>query len=192
MRSYRKRIWKRVGIISLLLTTVLGGVVAACEYRERRNYEELYIKVLEQLKNYQEEEIRLVSEQKDIREIYVAEAELPKHLETGDRIDVRIRYHNAEDYLVLTDKLLLKCENASGMVLELTEKEILLLSSAVSDCKTYGGTRLYAVAYPEDIQTEAGVVSYVANKDILLMLGTEQTEGERRIALEMRLGQTEQ
>lgn len=191
MRSYRKRCWKRAGVISLFLTTVLCGVLAAYEYRERRSYEELYTNALEQLRSCQEVEIIQGSGEKDIREIYIAEAELSGHLETGDRIDVRIRYHNAEDYLVLADKLLVKYENGSGMVLTLTEKEILLLSSAISDCKVYEGTKLYAVAYPEDIQAEAGNMSYVANKNVLLMLGTEQTEGESRIALEMRLEQTE-
>jgi len=80
-----------------------------------------------------------------------------------------------------------KCESGKGMILRLTEEEILLLSSAVSDSEIYSNTRLYAVEYPEFEQLEPGNVTYIANREILSQLGREKTEGENRSALELRL-----
>lgn len=123
------------------------------------------------------------------REVFLSEIEIAEHLQPGDRIDVRIRYCNAEDYIVLSDKILKNC--ASGMVLELSEMEILLISSAITDSQNYENTRLYAVEYPEYQQTEPGEVTYIANKEILRMLGREKTDEEERLALEQRLERAE-
>lgn len=133
----------------------------------------------------------LCSSSQNVREIFVAEAEIAEHLQSGDRIDVRIRYGNAEDYIVLSDKRLLKCDSGAGMVLELSEREILMLSSAILDCRKYEKTRLYVVEYPEYQSMESGVVNYIATREILSMLGKENTEGKSRTALELRLEQAE-
>lgn len=121
------------------------------------------------------------------REVFISEVELPEFFQTGDRVDVRIRYDNAEDYTVLTDKILVKYASSEGMVLELSEEEILLLSSAISDKKEYENTRLYVVKYPENKQQESGGVTYIAKREILKLLEREKTEGESRTALEERL-----
>lgn len=126
---------------------------------------------------------------KEVREIYVTEAELPEHISAGRRLDVRIRYGNAEDYVVLADKILLQRGIGDGMVLGLTEEEILLLASAIADCEQFEGTKLYAVGYPQYKQLETKFVNYPAKKEILVLLGRERTEGESRSALEVRLMQ---
>ena len=82
-------------------------------------------------------------------------------------------------------------DDIDGMVLRLTEEEILLLSSAVADKDCYKGTNLYAVKYPEQEQMEEGSVNYIPNKEILGMLGLENTKGVLRTALEWRLEQME-
>ena len=129
------------------------------------------------------------SAESNIRQIYISEAELPVHVAEGSRIDVRIRYKNAEDYIVLADKTIIKRSSESGMVLEVTEDELLLLSSALYDRKLFENTKLYVVTYPEYRQVESGTVTYIANKEILAILGKEKAEGESRTALEMRLMQ---
>lgn len=132
------------------------------------------------------EMLQAVSEK--VRTVFISEAELAEHIQTGDRVDVRIRYHNAEDYTVLSDKILVRSESGNGMILELTEEEILYISSAVSDCAKYKGTKLYVVEYPEYRQIKEGTVNYIANTEILILLKREKEEGEGRIALEQRLG----
>lgn len=134
----------------------------------------------------------LCSLTENVREVFVSEAELPEHLQNGDRVDIRIRYGNAEDYVVLADKVLTRGESGIGMLLELSEKEILMLSSAIVDCRRYEKVRLYAVGYPEYRQLESGVANYMANEEILIMLGEENTKGKSRIALEQRLERMEQ
>ena len=123
----------------------------------------------------------------DTRKVFVSEAELAEHVENGDRIDVRIRYGNAEDYVVISDHILTKGENSSGMVLELSEEEILLLSSAVADSHKYKQTKLYVVSYPEYQLFGKETATYIPNEEILRMLKTDNTE--ERIALEQRLEQ---
>lgn len=131
----------------------------------------------------------LYAEEKNAREVFISEAEIPDYMQSCDRIDLRIRYANAEDYIVLADKTMVQCEPAKGMVLQLTEEEILLLSSAIADCKTYDDTKLYVVKYPTFEYSGDGTVNYIANQEILVLLEKEKTEGESRNALEERLMQ---
>ncbi|MBP3611444.1 MAG: hypothetical protein J6J42_14055 [Lachnospiraceae bacterium] len=131
--------------------------------------------------------LMVTEKEQQYREVFLAEVELPGHLLTGDRIDVRIRYANAEDYVILSDKLLLSCEQGAGMVLPMTEEEILLFSSALADYGEYEHTRLYAVKYPEFHQTEESGVNYPAALEILKMLEAPAAEEKERKELEKRL-----
>jgi len=122
----------------------------------------------------------------NVREVFLNEIELAGHLEDGCRADIRIRFPNAEDYTVLSDKIIQLSGNG-GVVLALDETELLLLSAAVADCFRYERTRLYAVKYPEYQQTEPGNVNYLANQEILDMLGETKEKKEERVFLEKRL-----
>ena len=126
-----------------------------------------------------------------VREVFLSEVEIAEHLISGNRVDIRIRYANAEDYIVLSNKYMVAYDEIAGMVLRLTEEEILLLSSAIADEHYYDGTKLYAVKYPEQEQMEEGDINYIPNKEILTMLGVENTKGVLRTALEGRLEQME-
>ena len=131
----------------------------------------------------------LGTECENSRELFLSEIKLKDHVQTGDRIDIRIRYENAEDYTVLADKIIKKCDTEYGIVLELTEEEILFISSAFADQKKYEGTSLYVARYPGNSNMAAGNVNYIPNREILSLLGREKTEGESRNALEERLMQ---
>lgn len=122
----------------------------------------------------------------NVREVFLNEIELPGHLENGCRADIRIRFPNAEDYTVLSDKIIQLSSNG-GVVLALDETELLLLSAAVEDCFRYERTRLYAVKYPEYQQTEPGDVNYIANQEILDLLGETKEKKEERVFFEKRL-----
>lgn len=128
----------------------------------------------------------------NVREYFLEDAEIPGHIQEGDRIDLRIRYGNAEEYVVLTDKIVQECHGGDGMVITLTENELLLVSSAIADTREFNKTKLYVVEYPEYDYKEKGQITYLANRDVLLLLGKEKSEGESRIALEQRLMQKRQ
>lgn len=133
----------------------------------------------------------LLPTEENRREVYISEVEIPDNLQDGNRIDVRIRYSNAEDYSVLSDKILQKSSSGNGMILKLTEEEILILSSAIADKSAYSGVRLYAVGYPVYGHAETGKVTYPVRKEILTLLGKEYAEGDDRNALEERLIQNQ-
>lgn len=137
----------------------------------------------EQLQTFikQEEEVE------NGREVFLPDIALKDYVQTNDRIDIRIRYDNAEDYTVLLDKKVKKCDAEYGIVLELTEEEIWMISSAIADKKQYEGTSLYAAKYPDNSNDTDGRINYIPNRNILILLGREKTEGESRIALEERL-----
>ena len=238
---YRKKHWKRAGIVLLVCTALSSGILSGFEYQLLKDCQQELKEAKKQINNYQknvyvadgelacgtvisEENVRkevrymdwnqedffseddfgkklivdvsdgdcLLSDMavkvtESVREVFLSEIEIAEHLETGNRVDIRIRYANAEDYTILSDKYLVAYEEIDGMVLRLTEEEILLLSSAIADERQYQGTRLYAVKYPEQETMEAGSVTYIPNKEILRMLGLENAKGEGRIALEGRL-----
>lgn len=125
------------------------------------------------------------------REFYLEELEIPEHVKKGDRVDIRIRYGNAEEYVVLADKIIADCQT-DGVVICLTETELLMISSAVTDTELFRKAKLYVVEYPEYVHMETSQVNYIANRDVLLLLGREKTEGESRTALEQRLLQSTQ
>ena len=121
------------------------------------------------------------------RMFFLEEVEVPKHVQAGDRVDIRIRYGNAEEYIVLSDKIVFNPQEEHGMVLCLTEEEFLLVSSAIIDTEFFRSAKLYVVEYPEYESVENSPATYIANQDVLLLLGREKTEGESRAALEQRL-----
>lgn len=126
-------------------------------------------------------------EDNNVREVFIDGVDIPEHIQSGDRIDVRIRYGNAEEYIVLSDQCIKTNDSGRGMLLRLTEEEILFFSSAISDSELYEKTKIYVVEYPEYEIVTAGQVTYIPNRDILRLLGREKTEGESRDALEHRL-----
>jgi hypothetical protein len=132
-------------------------------------------------------DIMVCCPEENVREFFLEDVEIPEHIQKGDRVDLRIRYGNAEEYVVLADKIILDCRVGYGMVIALTEEECLLVSSAVSDTRDFSKTKLYVVEYPEYDQKEKGQSTYLANHDVLLQLGKEKTKGESRTALEQRL-----
>ena len=135
----------------------------------------------------------MVCESEDrTREFYLDGLEIPEHVQKGDRVDIRIRYGNAEEYIVLANKIIINCHSDDGVVICLTEEEFLMISSAVTDTELFRKAKLYLVEYPEYVELESSRINYIANKDVLLLLGREKTEGESRNALEKRLMQSVQ
>ena len=130
--------------------------------------------------------------EKNTREFFLESVEIPGHIQEGDRVDIRIRYGNAEEYIVLADKIIFNSPEENGMVLHLTEEELLLISSAITDAEVYKKVKLYVVEYPEYAYMEKSRITYIANRDVLFLLGREKTEGESRTALEQRLLQNKQ
>ena len=134
----------------------------------------------------------LCSSENNIRMFLLEGVEIPEHVQIGDRVDIRIRYGNAEEYIVLADKIVVNFQADSDMVLCLTEEELLMISSAIIDTELFRNAKLYVVEYPEYVNMQKSRINYIANQDVLLLLGRKITEGESRKKLEERLLQSKQ
>lgn len=129
-------------------------------------------------------------EREEQREVFLSSVSMGEFMQAGDRLDIRISYRTGEDYVVLSDKELLLYE-ASGIVLLLSEREIELLSSAMTDVKNYAQTKLYAVRYPLEGQTEKSTVNYLPNCDVAALIQMKEAEIQGRKQLEERLLEAE-
>ena len=82
-------------------------------------------------------------------------------------VDIRIRYPNGEDYIVLSGKKIrLDNERFDKCYLQLDEREILMMSAAMYDTEVYRGTTLYTSRYLEPgIQTKS-IVTYLPGAEM--------------------------
>ncbi len=79
----------------------------------------------------------------------------------NDYVDVRIRFPNGEDYIVLSKKRIISPNIESFQCfLWLKEEEILNMSSAIVDAYLYSGTILYTTKYIEPNLQEESIPTY--------------------------------
>ena len=119
--------------------------------------------------------------------------------EHGDYADVRLRYPHGEDYVVLQNKELIIAEEDGerNLYLQLSEKEIQYLSSAVYDAEVLSGSRLYLAEVSQKSGEDDNVsANYIPGRNILeLLLENEMLTpeeysdlSERRLRMEERFG----
>lgn len=91
---------------------------------------------------------------------------LTDHMKKGDYIDVRISFSNGCDFVLLSKKKIediafMDSEGTKGnaLWLQVTEEELLRLSSAVVDAYLNEGCQIYAIQYMDKSQKEA-VINY--------------------------------
>lgn len=125
----------------------------------------------------------------EINDIY-----LPAHLEVGDEVNIRIMFPSGQDYLVVGGKEV-KAINTerTKLYLDLSEEEILNLSSARVDCTIFPSTKIYFTKKSRsyDIK-EANLVAsaYPMNPNVYkLAFGEYQDDGitTKRIDLDLSL-----
>lgn len=132
----------------------------------------------------------------EYREVCYQSIRLTENIKNYDVVDVRIRYPNGEDYIVLTGKTICLDESSYGKCyLQLNEEEILMMSAAMYDTEIYRGTEIYTSRYIEPILQTRSLVTYLPNAElrkliqespnIIKMTATGPEEMRRR--LEYRL-----
>ncbi len=101
---------------------------------------------------------------------------LPRELEVGDFVDVRIRMHNGEDYVLISDKRINSMEKDEtdarlGLIeLALNEDEVLAISSAFVDTFRSDLTEVYLDRYIDGGAQRKSSVNYPINKDVISLL----------------------
>lgn len=75
-----------------------------------------------------------------------------KGITVGSLVDVRVKFANGEDYIVINHKTIESIEDDGGLVMKVNEEEILRMSSAQVDVNRYTGTEVYVVKYVQEYQ----------------------------------------
>ncbi len=91
---------------------------------------------------------------------------ISSNIRSGDVIDVRIRYRNGEDFVVLSKKTAeMVSYNTSTCFLSVGEKEQLYMASAIHDSAAYNAV-LYALLYEAPTEQKASKVTYIPSTNL--------------------------
>ncbi|WP_051217231.1 SAF domain-containing protein [Paenibacillus assamensis] len=104
----------------------------------------------------------------DIRWIETGVIQLPLALESNHVIDVRIRYPDGQDYVVLSHKKVHRIQD-STIWIHMSEHELLTMSSACVDAYLNGG-QIYAVRYVDAYVQERAIVNYPVNQHVTQLI----------------------
>ncbi|TVX93099.1 hypothetical protein [Paenibacillus agilis] len=104
----------------------------------------------------------------DIRWIETSVIQLPLALEPDQVIDVRIRYPDGQDYVVLSHKKVHRIQGTT-VWFHMSEHELLTMSSACVDAYLNGG-QIYAVRYVDAYVQEQAIVNYPVNQHVTQLI----------------------
>ncbi len=94
---------------------------------------------------------------------------LPSRLRNGDYIDIRLLLPSGKDYIVLSKKQVLGC-NDTTVWLRVSEEEILLLNNAIVEAYTINGSKLYATIYAEAGMQNSAQSTYLASTEVMALI----------------------
>ena len=107
----------------------------------------------------------------DVREEEYNMISLPSDIETGDTVDVRLRMPDGTNYIVVSKKKVTVLDEGgipslNTISLELSEGEILMMSSAIVESYILEGSRLYLTRYVEPGMQAGAITNYVPSGDV--------------------------
>ena len=100
---------------------------------------------------------------------------LPTQLQTGDYIDIRLSLPTGQDYIVVSKKEVTiptvdGTDSAESIWVNLSEEEILTMSSAIVDAFKIEGSKLYATTYTEPGLQNASTPTYSISAEAYALL----------------------
>ncbi|WP_051289832.1 SAF domain-containing protein [Paenibacillus massiliensis] len=130
----------------------------------------------------------------DIRNQEFRLIQLPLKLKQREFVDVRIKFPTGEDFIVLSKK---EIKDLSGDLItyEMSEEEILMMSSAIVDAYIHDAT-IYALSYVDPYMQKNAVVTYPPKQEVrkliqsdpnIVAIATKQLEIRKRETLEVHL-----
>ena len=107
----------------------------------------------------------------DVREEEYNMISLPSDIETGDTVDVRLRMPDGTNYIVVSKKKVTVLDEGgipslNTISLDLSEGEILMMSSAIVESYILEGSRLYLTRYVEPGMQAGAITNYVPSGDV--------------------------
>lgn len=114
----------------------------------------------------------------DLREKEYNMIVLPSSLEDGETIDIRFRLPSGEDYIVLPKKKVKLADlggtfSSQTIVLNVTEDQMLVMSSAIVDAYQIGGSYLYATKYTDPGLQAVATPTYVPSYETIQLISTD-------------------
>lgn len=111
----------------------------------------------------------------DLRKAEYNVIALPVELMTDDYVDIRFRLPNGQNYIVVSKKkVTIPMANgeylADTVQMNLTEKEMLMMSSAIVENAKIDGSMIYATTYTEAGMQKKAVVTYYPSEEIQKMI----------------------
>lgn len=130
----------------------------------------------------------------DIRNQEFRLIQLPQKLKQREFVDVRIKFPTGEDFIVLSKK---EIKDLSGDLItyEMSEEEILMMSSAIVDAYIHDAT-IYALSYADPYMQKNAVVTYPPKQEVrkliqsdpnIIQIATKQLETRKRETIETHL-----
>lgn len=108
------------------------------------------------------------------KEYEISAIELMADQKELDYIDVRIRFPDGSDYLVLPHKKIYGLNmETSTFFTRCTESEILTMTSAIIDTYIIEGAKMYAVRYVNGMLQEAAIPNYPVRKETLEIINSD-------------------
>lgn len=108
---------------------------------------------------------------KNMREVFFDVIDISTNIKENDAVDVRIKFPNGEDYIILSKKYIKGItESKIECYFWLTEEEILQMSSGIVDAYLYEGSKIYTTKYIEPNLQESSIVFYTPSSAILTLL----------------------
>lgn len=115
---------------------------------------------------------------KDVRKQEFNIITLPTQLEAGEYIDVRLRLPSGQDYIVVSHKeveipTINGVDSTNCIWINLSETEILMMSSAIIDAYKAEGSMLYATRYVEPGMQEAATETYLPSDGTITLMAKD-------------------
>ncbi|SHO47039.1 hypothetical protein SAMN02745217_01374 [Anaerocolumna xylanovorans DSM 12503] len=116
----------------------------------------------------------------DLRELEFSSNIAGEHIREGDYTDIRLRYPDGEDYIVLSKIYINRIDlEKRYLYLNLSPEEIHLISSALVDCYLKTGSYLYMARYIQASCQEPSYVTYIPNTDVLELMKKDPNIAEK-------------
>ncbi|WP_010250316.1 SAF domain-containing protein [Acetivibrio cellulolyticus] len=103
----------------------------------------------------------------DLRDAEFNTLTLQTNIAKNDFVDVRIRFPNGEDYIVLSKKKVNDIKLNTGTIwININQRELITVSSATVDAYLRKGTKLYVVKYVQPQTQKGAKTTYPFNADV--------------------------
>ena len=114
----------------------------------------------------------------DARKVEYNIITLPSQIQTGDYIDVRLTLPGGQDYIVVSHKeveipTISGVDSESCIWMQLSEAEILTMSSAIVEAYQMEGAKLYATRYVEAGSQTAAAVTYLPSDEVIALMNKD-------------------